>query len=178
MVYFFWAGVLFSIQNAKFWPILVHFDQLWLFCTEITHFLMYFLHALIMRRCAKLTNIRNGQWRCHLLRSEKRTTNSNDSRANRTFLFVCPLVGPIQMIGLLLLSETVYICLLRQCCGQVGKICSKRFQLQVPRWQCSQVSSQAGNYKCNVFMPTQLPTPNQKSLWTLSQARELSSVEN
>ena len=55
--------------------------------------------------------------------------------------------------------------------AKLEKICSKRFQLQVPRWQCSQVSSQAGNYKCNVFMPTQLPTPNQKSLWTLSQAR-------
>ena len=28
MVYFFWAGVIFDIENVKFWPILAHYDQL------------------------------------------------------------------------------------------------------------------------------------------------------
>ena len=38
VVYFFLAGVLFSIENAKCWPNLANFDQLWLFCREFTEF--------------------------------------------------------------------------------------------------------------------------------------------
>ena len=38
MVYFFQAGVLFRIQNSKFWPILAGFGQFWLFCHEFTYF--------------------------------------------------------------------------------------------------------------------------------------------
>ena len=45
VVYFFQAGVLFSIENAKFWPILAHFDQFWLLRREFTYFLVYFLLA-------------------------------------------------------------------------------------------------------------------------------------
>ena len=52
VVYFFWAGVLFSIENAKFWPFLAYFDYFYmllhfyrLFCREFTHFLVYFVQA-------------------------------------------------------------------------------------------------------------------------------------
>ena len=38
VVYFFLAGVLFSIENAKCWPNLANFDQFWLFCREFTEF--------------------------------------------------------------------------------------------------------------------------------------------
>ena len=38
VVYFFLAGVLFSIENAKCWPNLANFDQFWLFCREFTVF--------------------------------------------------------------------------------------------------------------------------------------------
>ena len=38
VVYFFLAGVLFSIENAKCWPNLANFDQFWLFCRELTEF--------------------------------------------------------------------------------------------------------------------------------------------
>ena len=43
VVYFFLAGVLFSIEDAKCWPNLASFDQFWLFCREFTEFLVYFL---------------------------------------------------------------------------------------------------------------------------------------
>ena len=39
------AGVIFSIENVKFWPILAHFDQFWLLRQEFTYFLVYFLLA-------------------------------------------------------------------------------------------------------------------------------------
>jgi len=39
--------VLFCIENAKFWPILAHFDQFGLLCSEFARFLVYFLQALI-----------------------------------------------------------------------------------------------------------------------------------
>ena len=52
VVYFFWGGVLFSIENAKFWPFLAYFDYFYmllhfyrLFCREFTHFLVYFVQA-------------------------------------------------------------------------------------------------------------------------------------
>ena len=38
VVYFFLAGVLFSIENAKCWPNLANFDQFWLFCRELPEF--------------------------------------------------------------------------------------------------------------------------------------------
>ena len=38
VVYFFLAGVLFSIENTKCWPNLANFDQFWLFCCEFTEF--------------------------------------------------------------------------------------------------------------------------------------------
>ena len=38
VVYFFLAGVLFSIENTKCWPNLANFDQFWLFCREFTEF--------------------------------------------------------------------------------------------------------------------------------------------
>ena len=40
MVYFFRAGVSFSMMNAKFWPLLAHFDQFWQFCRKCQHFLV------------------------------------------------------------------------------------------------------------------------------------------
>ena len=54
VVYFFWAGVLFNIENAEFWPILVHFDQFGLSRLEFTYFLLYFLLVKIIRRCTKM----------------------------------------------------------------------------------------------------------------------------
>ena len=38
VVYFFLAGVLFSIENAKYWQNLANFDQFWLCCREFTKF--------------------------------------------------------------------------------------------------------------------------------------------
>ena len=38
VVYFFLAGVLFRIENAKCWPNLANFDQFWLYCREFTEF--------------------------------------------------------------------------------------------------------------------------------------------
>ena len=54
MVYFFSAGVLFRIMNAKFWPILSHCDQVRLYFRECKHFLVYFLQAHIMWWCIKI----------------------------------------------------------------------------------------------------------------------------
>ena len=42
-VYFFWASVIFNIENAKCLPILAHFDQFWLSRREFAYFLVYFL---------------------------------------------------------------------------------------------------------------------------------------
>ena len=54
VVYFFSAGVLFRIMNAKFWPILSHCDQVRLYFRECKHFLVYFLQAHIMWWCIKI----------------------------------------------------------------------------------------------------------------------------
>ena len=51
VVYFFRAGVHHSIENAKFWPILAHFDQ---FCREFMRFLVYFLQVQIIWQCTKI----------------------------------------------------------------------------------------------------------------------------
>ena len=54
VVYFFSAGVLFRIMNAKFWPILSHCDQVRLYFRECKHFLVYFFQAHIMWWCIKI----------------------------------------------------------------------------------------------------------------------------
>ena len=53
-MYFFQAGLFFSIESAKFWPILAHLDPFCLSCREFTHFLLYFLQALIVWRCTRI----------------------------------------------------------------------------------------------------------------------------
>ena len=40
VVYFFQASILFSIKNAKFWPILTYFGLLGLFFSKLMHFLV------------------------------------------------------------------------------------------------------------------------------------------
>ena len=52
VVHFFRAGVLSSIENAKFWPILDHFDNFGYFVANLRVFL-YFLQAWIMWQCTK-----------------------------------------------------------------------------------------------------------------------------
>ena len=54
VVYFFLAGVLFRIMNAKFWPILSHCDQVRIYFRKYKHFLVYFLQAHIMWWCIKI----------------------------------------------------------------------------------------------------------------------------
>ena len=41
VVYFFWAGVLFSIENAKFWPFLAYFDYFYM----LLHFYRLICHT-------------------------------------------------------------------------------------------------------------------------------------
>ena len=41
MVYFFQATVLFSIVNAKFWPILAHFGSFWCIFTGVNNAVVY-----------------------------------------------------------------------------------------------------------------------------------------
>ena len=47
------SGVLFSSWGRER-DIFAYFGQLWLFCHEFTHFLVYFLQAKILRRCLKI----------------------------------------------------------------------------------------------------------------------------
>ena len=55
VVYFFWAGVLFSIENTKIWPFLAYFDYFYmllhfyrLFCRELTN-MRYVRHPEIFK---------------------------------------------------------------------------------------------------------------------------------
>ena len=72
VVYFFSAGVLFRIMNAKFWPILSHCDQVRLYFRECKHFLVYFLQAHIMWWCIKIDKYGVWVW-LHLIRMKKLT---------------------------------------------------------------------------------------------------------
>ena len=46
--------VIFNLENAKFLPILAHFDQFWLLRWEFVYFLAFFFTGLITWRCTKM----------------------------------------------------------------------------------------------------------------------------